>query len=112
MHEALDQLVGTSGKIASKQSFHGGGPVNKEQVKGIIDEVAGCAKRKAGELTGNQRLQAEGAIQQVKGKAEGAWGKAKEAVQDALENTNVRLETHLTLSVNPSVADAAQSKCK
>jgi hypothetical protein len=29
--------------------------MNKDQVKGIIDEVAGTAKRKAGELTDNLR---------------------------------------------------------
>ena len=34
--------------------------MNKDQVKGIIDEVAGSAKRKAGELTGNTQLQVEG----------------------------------------------------
>ena len=59
--------------------------MNKDQVKGTIDEEAGSAKRKAGELTGNTMLQVEGAVQQVKGKVENAWGKAKDAVKDANE---------------------------
>ena len=42
--------------------------VNEDRVKGIIDEVAGIAKRKAGELTDNPKLQVEGMAQQAKGK--------------------------------------------
>jgi uncharacterized protein YjbJ (UPF0337 family) len=86
--------------------------MNKDQVKGIIDEVAGCAKRKAGELTDNPKLQAEGVAQQLKGKAEGAWGKAKEAVSDAIEGTEVHLDAHVKLGLKNSTADASQSKCK
>ena len=51
--------------------------MNKDRVNGMIDEVAGSAKRKAGELTDNPKLQVEGMVQQAKGKVEGAWGKAK-----------------------------------
>ncbi|MFZ1086431.1 MAG: CsbD family protein [Terracidiphilus sp.] len=85
--------------------------MNQDRVKGIIDEVAGSAKRKAGELTGNQRLQAEGALQQVKGKAEGAWGKAKEAVQEALENTEVHLDAHVKLGMKDSTANVDSKNC-
>jgi len=86
--------------------------VNKDQVKGIFDEVAGSAKRKAGELTGNQRLQAEGAIQQVKGKAEGAWGKAKEAVKDGVEGTGVHIDAHVKRDLKDSAADVTHKECK
>jgi uncharacterized protein YjbJ (UPF0337 family) len=59
--------------------------MNKNRVKGTIDEVVGSAKRKAGELTGNTRLQVEGGAQQVKGTVENAWGKAKDAARGADE---------------------------
>jgi uncharacterized protein YjbJ (UPF0337 family) len=59
--------------------------MNKDQVKGIIDDVAGSAKRKAGELTDDLELQAEGIVQQAKGKVEKVWGKAKEVVREANE---------------------------
>jgi len=45
--------------------------MNRDQVKGAIDEVVGSARRAAGELTGNTRLQVKGMAQQVKGKVEG-----------------------------------------
>ena len=86
--------------------------MNKDRVKGMMDEVAGSAKRKAGELTDNPKLRAEGMAQQVKGKAEGTWGMAKEAVRDALEGTDVHLDAHVKLGLKNSTADADSKKCK
>ena len=86
--------------------------MNKDRVKGMMDEVAGCAKRKAGELTDNPKLQAEGMAQQVKGKAEGAWGKTKDAVRDAIEDTELHLDAHVKLGLKNSAADAGCKKCK
>ena len=56
--------------------------MNKDQVKGKVDEVAGRAKRQAGEWTGDGESQVEGAAQEIKGKVQNAWGNAKEAVHD------------------------------
>jgi uncharacterized protein YjbJ (UPF0337 family) len=86
--------------------------VNKDRVKGVIDEVSGCTKRKAGELSGNTKLQVEGMAQQVKGKAENARGKTKDAVRDALEDIEVRLDAHMKLGSKNSAADAECKKCK
>jgi len=57
--------------------------MNKDDVKGTIDDAAGRAKRKVGEWTGDTKTQAEGAAQQVKGKVEKAWGNLKDAANDA-----------------------------
>ena len=86
--------------------------MNKDRVMGMMDEVAGSAKRKAGELTDNPKLRAEGMAQQVKGKAEGTWGMAKEAVQDAIESTEVHLDAQVKLGLKNSTADADSKKCK
>ena len=67
--------------------------MNKDHVKGTIDEVIGSAKRRAGELTDNSQLQVEGMVQQVKGKVESAWGKAKDVVDDANEEAAVHHQT-------------------
>ena len=40
--------------------------MNKDRVKGVVDEMAGSAKRKAGALSGNTQLEIEGMVQQVK----------------------------------------------
>jgi uncharacterized protein YjbJ (UPF0337 family) len=59
--------------------------MDKDRVKGTIDDVAGRAKRQVGEWTGDTNAQVEGAAQQVKGKAEKAWGNVKDAARDAKE---------------------------
>jgi uncharacterized protein YjbJ (UPF0337 family) len=51
--------------------------IDKDRVKGTIDELLGSAKQKAGEQTGDTQLEVEGIAQHVKGNLENAWGKAK-----------------------------------
>ncbi|MGD0786823.1 MAG: CsbD family protein [Terracidiphilus sp.] len=86
--------------------------MNRARVKGMIDEVAGSAKRKAGGMTGNTKLQVEGIVQQAKGKVESAWGQAKDAVRDVIEDTELHLDAHVTLRSKNSTADPACSKGK
>jgi uncharacterized protein YjbJ (UPF0337 family) len=83
--------------------------MNADQVKGAIDEVVGSAKRAAGELTGNTRLQVKGMAQQVKGKVEGAWGKAKDTVRDAAGNTDVHIDTHVKLDWKKPADDSERT---
>ncbi len=57
--------------------------MDKNRVKGKLDDVAGRAKRQAGEWTGDKDLQREGAKQQVKGKAKNMMGRMEDAARDA-----------------------------
>src|ERR1043166_1776356 len=54
-----------------------------DKVKGAANEAIGKAKQGVGEATGSDRLQGEGAVQEVKGKGQQAVGDAKQAVKDA-----------------------------
>jgi hypothetical protein len=51
-------------------------------------------------------------VQQLKGKVESACGKTKDAVRDVLENTEVHLDSHVTLKMKNSRADAECGKSK
>jgi uncharacterized protein YjbJ (UPF0337 family) len=62
--------------------------MNKDNVKGTIDDAAGRAKRQIGEWTGDTKTQVDGAVQQVKGKAEKGWGNLKDAAKEANRDTN------------------------
>jgi uncharacterized protein YjbJ (UPF0337 family) len=64
--------------------------MDKDRVKGAINDAAGRAKRQVGEWTGNTDAQVEGAAQQLKGKAQKVVGTVKDAARDA--NTNVNRE--------------------
>lgn len=57
--------------------------MNKDTVKGAVDDSAGRVKRQVGEWTGDTQTQVEGAAQQIKGKTEKAWGNLKDAVDNA-----------------------------
>jgi uncharacterized protein YjbJ (UPF0337 family) len=59
--------------------------MDKDRVEGKIEDVKGRAKRQVGEWTGDEKTQAEGAAEQVKGKIQNAWGKAKDAGRDVLD---------------------------
>ena len=56
--------------------------MNKDQVKGRVEQTTGKVKEAAGKLVGNDRLRTEGAADQVKGKVQAGYGDAKENVKD------------------------------
>jgi uncharacterized protein YjbJ (UPF0337 family) len=56
--------------------------MNKDTVKGAIDQTVGSAKRHVGTELGDTRTEVEGAVQQIKGKIETGIGKLKDAVRE------------------------------
>ncbi len=59
---------------------------NKDEVEGKFEQAKGWVKDKAGEITGNERLEAEGETERAAGKTQETWGKVKHKVGDALED--------------------------
>jgi len=60
--------------------------MNKDEVQGKGRDLAGKVQRKVDEMTGDTEQEAKGAANQVAGKTQNAWGKAKEAGKDAVED--------------------------
>jgi uncharacterized protein YjbJ (UPF0337 family) len=58
--------------------------MNKDQVKGRIEEAKGKGKKIAGNLVGNESLEQEGKIQNAKGKVQAGYGDLKEDIKDAI----------------------------
>jgi uncharacterized protein YjbJ (UPF0337 family) len=56
-------------------------PMNKDRVKGAATRTGGKIKQAAGDLTGDTKMQAEGRMDQAKGKARNAMGSAKDALK-------------------------------
>lgn len=80
---------------------------NKERAKGKLDEVVGNVKQGLGNLTGNERLEAEGRAQELggesrqdfakgvgtaKGMAEEAKGNLKQGLGDLFDNEQMQAE--------------------
>lgn len=59
--------------------------MDKDRIKGAAEQAKGSVKKGVGELTGDQKLQAEGTADKMKGKAQSAVGGAKDAVRDAAD---------------------------
>lgn len=57
--------------------------MDKDEVKGKAKDVAGRIQRQAGEWTGDEESQAEGAAKQAEGKVQNACGKLKDAGRKA-----------------------------
>ena len=55
-----------------------------DKIKGATNEAVGKAKQGVGQAVGSDRLQGEGAVQEIKGTGQKAVGDAKEATKDAV----------------------------
>ena len=68
--------------------------MNKDEIKGKVDDVVGRAKRKIGEATDDTELQGEGLGQQAKGKIQNAWGNVKEGAKDLKNDAERKMDRH------------------
>lgn len=59
--------------------------MNKDQVKGHIEEAKGKVKEVAGKLVGNKELEQEGIIQNAAGQVESAYGDLKQSIKKVVE---------------------------
>jgi uncharacterized protein YjbJ (UPF0337 family) len=57
--------------------------MNKDQVKGRMNEAKGTIKEVAGKLVGNESLEAKGKTQKILGEAQAKFGDVKKDVKDA-----------------------------
>ena len=60
--------------------------INKDQVKGRVNEVKGKIKEAAGDLVGNEKLKAKGKAQKNLDKAKTKLASVKQDVKDAIKN--------------------------
>ena len=59
---------------------------NNDEAEGKWEQAKGTVKDKVGEVTGNERLEAEGEAQNAAGEGQETWGKFKRGVSDAVDS--------------------------
>jgi uncharacterized protein YjbJ (UPF0337 family) len=59
--------------------------MSTNRVEGAIDKGVGAIKEAAGKAVGNERLEAEGIAQKVKGDVQNKIGKAQDKIGDAIK---------------------------
>jgi uncharacterized protein YjbJ (UPF0337 family) len=67
-------------RAALQEKFRMGSTTDK--IKGHTNEAVGNVKQTVGKAVGSEKLQVEGAVQELKGEGQVAVGKAKAAVKD------------------------------
>ena len=60
--------------------------MNKDRVEGYRTQAKGKVKEVAGKVTGDAKLETEGKADQVAGKAQNAYGGAKDKLKEALDD--------------------------
>lgn len=64
--------------------------MNKDQIKGGANEVAGKIQKEVGKATGNGTQQVKGAAREVAGKVQKTYGDVKEDVKDNAQQSRER----------------------
>jgi uncharacterized protein YjbJ (UPF0337 family) len=64
--------------------------MDKDRIKGKMEDIKGRVERQAGEWTGDENAQAKGTADQVKGKVQNAFGKAKDAGREMADDLKNR----------------------
>jgi uncharacterized protein YjbJ (UPF0337 family) len=90
---AASRRLGHSGATGKRRRFDDrpestgvkGEGMNKDQVKGRMEEAKGSVKEKTGKVIGNPNMRDEGTVDKVAGKAQAKVGDAKEKVKDAVD---------------------------
>ncbi len=58
--------------------------MNKDQVKGRVEQAKGSVKEAAGKVVGNKELEGEGKADKAAGKVQAGYGDLKKDVKDAV----------------------------
>ena len=66
--------------------------MNKDEVKGKLNQAKGNVKQGIGKATGNQRLRDEGVADEASGDVQEGVGKLKDKVGDAVKNVGDRIK--------------------
>jgi uncharacterized protein YjbJ (UPF0337 family) len=64
--------------------------MDKEHVKGVVDNLVGKTKETAGHAIGNKTLETEGKVQQLKGAMHAAVGDVKDAARNVVDRVKTR----------------------
>jgi uncharacterized protein YjbJ (UPF0337 family) len=64
--------------------------MNKDQVKGRVEEATGKAQKNMGDAFGSKEHQAKGMAKEAEGKVQKNYGDAKEDVKDAADDVQKR----------------------
>jgi uncharacterized protein YjbJ (UPF0337 family) len=60
--------------------------MDKDRIEGMANQAKGSIKQAVGKVTGDAKLQGEGAVEKAKGEVQNDMGRAKDALRDAAKH--------------------------
>lgn len=66
--------------------------MNRDEVKGTAEKATGKAKRKAGEMMGDEQMRREGSREETAGELREEAGEARRKTGEAIERTGERIK--------------------
>jgi uncharacterized protein YjbJ (UPF0337 family) len=78
------KVQNAAGKIQDQMDHEPRHFADHDRAEGAGKKMSGAIKEGVGKLTGNERMQAEGAAEKAAGSVQNAAGKAKDAARDTL----------------------------
>ena len=84
MPKLFPDRVGThrgGGVFVTSPMFLKGNKMNKDHIKGAVDQAKGSIKQAVGAASGDTKLKVEGTLEKAKGKLESAVGNAKDTIR-------------------------------
>ena len=66
--------------------------MNRDEREGKAKDLKGRAKETAGDVTGSDRLQDEGAAEQAEGKTQQTWGEGKRRAGETIEDLGDKIK--------------------
>jgi uncharacterized protein YjbJ (UPF0337 family) len=79
----LERSVGEANTQSVDQlTYNEGVAMNKDQIKGRVEEAKGAIKETAGRVTGNPDLKDRGTLEKAAGKVQKSYGDVKEQVKE------------------------------
>ncbi len=81
-----------------------------DKIKGYANEAVGNLKQGVGKLVGSEKMQAEGAVQELKGDAQKAVGTVKDQASDAYDSaTSSSTADKISGHANDAIGKAKQT---
>jgi uncharacterized protein YjbJ (UPF0337 family) len=68
--------------------------MNDQRIEGTWNDIKGKVKEGVGDLTGDERLQGEGQVDQLQGKIQKGVGEVQDTLQDAGDRISQEIDKH------------------
>ena len=87
-----DRIIGTRRAVRAVERTRVMGIPNRDEAEGALERTKGKIKEGVGRAVGNDRLTAEGEVDQAEGQAQQSFGEGRRKIGEAIEDVGERIK--------------------